>query len=115
MTVAATESSPASSQTMLAILTDALVSMGVDIADKPLDHAYQTFEIEMTSGASEALANSMIANIIEYIMTAMRIKLGTVKSAMIHECNISSSFGTINSRYTDHSHIKLLTWKEDTQ
>lgn len=112
MTVATAGSSPTSSQTMLAILTDALVGMGIDIADKPLDHAYQTFEIEVTSGASEALTNSRIANIIEYIMTAMRIKLGTVKSAMIHECNITSSFDAINSRYTDHSHIKLLAWKE---
>ena len=59
--------------------------------------------------------DSRIANIIEYIITAMRIKLGTVKSAMIHECNITSSFGTINSRYTNHSHIKLLAWKEDTE
>ena len=115
MTVATAESSPTSSQAMLTILTDALVGMGIDIVDKPLDHAYQTFEIEMTSGASEALTNSRIANIIEYIIAAMRIKLGTVKSAMIHECNISSSFGTINSRYTDHSHIKLLAWKEDTE
>ena len=115
MTVATAESYPTSSQTMLAILTDALVGMGIDIADKPLDHAYQTFEIEMTSGASEALTNSRIANIIEYIITAMRIKLGTVKSAMIHECNITSSLDAINSRYTDHSHIKLLAWKEDAE
>ena len=115
MTVAATESSLTSSQTMQTILTNALVGLGVDIVDKHLNHAYQTFEIEVTSGASEALTNSRIANIIEYIITAMRIKLGTVKSAMIHECNITSSFDTINSRYTDHSHIKLLAWKEDTQ
>ena len=107
MTVVTAESSPISSQSMQTILTDALVGMGIDIVDKPLDHAYQTFEIEMTSGASEALTNSRIANIIEYIIAAMRIKLGTVKSAMIHECNISSSFDTINSRYTDNSHIKL--------
>ena len=115
MTVAATESSLTSSQTMQTILTNALVGMGIDIANKPLDHAYQTFEIEVTSGASEALANSRIANIIEYIMTAMRSKLNTVKSAMIHECNISSSLDAINSRYTDNSHIKLLAWKEDTE
>ena len=115
MTVAATESSLTSSQTMQTILTDALVGMGVDIADRPLNHAYQTFEIEVTSGASEALTNSRIANNIEYIIAAMRIKLGAVKSVMIHECNISSSFDTINSRYTDHSHIKLLAWKEDAQ
>ena len=59
--------------------------------------------------------DSRIANIIEYIIAAMRIKLGTVKSAMIHECNISSSLDAINSRYTDHSHIKLLAWKEGTE
>jgi hypothetical protein len=115
MTVAVTGSSPTSSQAMLTILTDALVSMGVDIVDKPPNHAYRKFEIEVTSGASEALTNSRIANVVEYIMAAMRIKLGTVKSAMIHECNISSSFDAINSRYTDHSHIKLLAWKEDAQ
>ena len=115
MTVATAESSLTSSQAMLTILTDALVGMGIDIVDKPLDHAYQTFEIEVTSGASEALANSRIANIIEYIIAAMRIKLGTVKSAMIHECNISSSFDTINSRYTDHSRIKLSVWQEDAE
>ena len=115
MTVATAESSLTSSQTMQTILTDALVGMGIDIVGKPLNHAYREFEMEVNNGASEALTNSRIANIIEYIIAAMRIKLGAVKSVMIHECNISSSFDTINSRYTDHSHIKLLAWKEDAQ